>query len=130
MLKETFMESIKRVNSRIDVAKLKRMYWPNESRTLLMKIIGKNVNIGILVDDVTNEILMVTPEDIQNPTVTAIFSDDTFWMMLMGKITLATSFFDRTHPVALEGDATYRDIKVFTAIERELASAFKDIWGK
>lgn len=130
MLKETLVWAVKLLNKRIKVNELKKKYFPTENRTLLMSIVGKNVNMGLMVDSIANEILLVTPDSIPKPTVTAILSEDTFWLMLMGKTTIATSFFDRTNPVVLEGEATLRDMKIFTAMEHELRNIFEDVWRK
>lgn len=128
MLKEALTWAVKLLNKQMDVTELKKKYFPSEDRTLLLNIVGENVNTGLMVDSVANEILMVTPDNIPKPTVSAVLSEDTFWLMLMGKTTIATSFFDRTHPVVLDGEATLRDMKIFTAIEYELRNIFEDVW--
>lgn len=130
MLKETLTYAVKFLNKRMKVTELKSKYFPREDRTLLMNIVGKDVNMGLMVDSVANEILLVAPDNIPKPTVTAVLSEDTFWLMIMGKTSIATSFFDRTHPVSLEGEATLRDMKIFTAIEYELRNIFEEMWRK
>lgn len=128
MLKEALSWAVKRLNKRINVNELKKKYSPTEDRTLLLKIVGKNFNSGLIFDMIANEIVLMDPANIPKITVSAIMSEDTFWLMIMGKVTLAECFFDRTHPIALEGDATLRDMKIFTRMEAELRNVFADVW--
>jgi len=129
LLRESLSWAVKLVNKRLDVEALKKKYFPNEDRTLMIKILGKSADTGILLDTVTKEIVLTRPENMPKVTVTAIMSEDTFWLCMMGRMTIAECFFDRTHPIALEGDATLRDMKIFIAMEEEFRKVFKDVWG-
>jgi len=129
LLRESLSWAVKLVNKRLDVEALKKKYFPNEDRTLMIKILGKSADTGILLDTVTKEIVLTRPENMPKVTVTAIMSEDTFWLCMMGKMTIAECFFDRTHPIALEGDATLRDMKIFIAMEEEFRKVFEDVWG-
>jgi len=128
MLKEALSWAVKLLNKRINVHELKRKYSPTEDRTLMLKILGKNFESGLIVDMVTKEIVLMNPANLPKVTVSAVMSEDTFWLMIMGKVTLAECFFDRTHPIALEGDATLRDMKIFSTLELELRDVFAEVW--
>jgi len=128
LLRESLSWAVKLVNKRIDVEALKKKYFPNEDRTLMIKILGKSADTGIVLDTVTKEIMLTSPENMSKVTVTAIMNEDTFWLCMMGKVTIAECFFDRMHPIALEGDATLRDMKIFIAMEEEFRKVFEDVW--
>jgi len=127
-LKKALSWVVKLVNKRVNFNDLKKRYWPDEDRTLLIKVIGKDYSTGIVLDTTMNEITLVDPGGLKKVTVTAVMSEETFWRCMLGKMSIAEGFFDRMHPIALDGDATLRDMKIFIVIEQELRKAFEDIW--
>lgn len=128
MFRDTLAWAIKGLNNRVNIADLKKKYFNNEDRILVMNIAGTHSTAAFMVDTTSNEIVLIDSNQIPNPTATAFLSQETFWKIISGKLNPRICFYDsRLHPIAIEGDAPYRDMANFANMWTELLHVIADI---
>jgi hypothetical protein len=102
-------KGIERINSKSDIRDKIREFMSGDDRTLLLKIKEfSTLGFGIVEDR------LVMLDDIDNPTVTILISEDAFIQVVRGKLTFREAFFYADCDVI--GDDWLRDFVIFNSI--------------
>jgi putative sterol carrier protein len=108
------------VNSKEEVRKTIKDSMHGENRTLLLKIKDfDTLGFGVVGDKI------VKVSDVPKPTVTVTLSEDTFLLIVKGKLTFREAFFDADMDVF--GENWLRDYITFNAIFEQFNQLSKEL---